>query len=83
MAELLQNPKMIVKVQEEIRQVIGLNGIVQDLDIVKLPYLQAVVKESLRLHPPAPFLIPRKSDTDDVRIFEFLIPNNTQVSTHS
>lgn len=70
MAELLRNPKMIVKVQEEIRQVIGLNGIVQDLDIVKLPYLQAVVKESLRLHPPAPFLIPRKSDTDDVRIFE-------------
>lgn len=41
MAELLRNPKMIVKVQEEIRQVIGLNGIVQDLDIVKLPYLQA------------------------------------------
>ncbi|XP_010413500.1 PREDICTED: cytochrome P450 76C3 [Camelina sativa] len=79
MAELLQNPKMMVKAQEEIRQVIGLNSTVQELDIVKLPYLQAVVKESLRLHPPAPFLIPRKSESDDVRIFEFLIPKNTQV----
>ncbi|AEE80142.1 cytochrome P450 monooxygenase-like protein [Arabidopsis thaliana] len=79
MAELLRNPKMIVKVQEEIRQVIGLKGTVQDLDIVKLPYLQAVVKESLRLHPPAPFLVPRKSESDDVQIFEFLIPKNTQV----
>lgn len=79
MAELLQNPKMMVKAQEEIRRVIGKNDTVQESDIFKLPYLQAVVKETLRLHPPAPFLIPRKSESVHVRIFEFIIPKNAQV----
>ncbi|CAH2063298.1 unnamed protein product [Thlaspi arvense] len=78
MAELLRNPKMIVKAQEEIGQVIGENDTVHESDIIKLPYLNAVVKETLRLHPPAPFLIPRKSESEDVRIFEFLIPKSTQ-----
>lgn len=81
MAELLRNPKMMVKAQEEIRQVIRRNDAVRELDIFKLPYLQAVVKETLRLHPPPPFLIPRTSESDDVRIFEFIIPKNTQVSS--
>lgn len=81
MAELLRNPKMMVKAQEEIRQMIGGNDAVRELDIFKLPYLQAVVKETLRLHPPSPFLIPRTSESDDVRIFEFIIPKNTQVSS--
>ncbi|CAA7022996.1 unnamed protein product [Microthlaspi erraticum] len=79
MAELLRNPKMMVKAREEIRQVIRRNDTVQESDIFKLPYLQAVVKETLRLHPPVPFLIPRKSESDHVRIFEFLIPKNAQV----
>ncbi|CAF2113343.1 unnamed protein product, partial [Brassica napus] len=81
MAELLRNPKMMVKAQEEIRQVIRRNDAVRELDIFELPYLQAVVKETLRLHPPSPFLIPRTSESDDVRIFEFIIPKNTQVSS--
>ncbi|KAF3573798.1 hypothetical protein F2Q69_00062314 [Brassica cretica] len=81
MAELLRNPKMMVKAQEEIRQVIRRNDAVRELDIFELPYLQAVVKETLRLHPPSPFLIPRTSESDDVRIFEFIIPKNTRVSS--
>lgn len=81
MAELLRNPKMMLKAQEEIRQVIGQKKAVEESDTFKLPYLQAVVKETLRLHPSAPFLIPRKSESDDVRIFDFLIPKNTQVCT--
>ncbi|KAG2260825.1 hypothetical protein Bca52824_080119 [Brassica carinata] len=79
MAELLRNPELMVKAQEEIREVIGGNDAVKELDVFKLPYLQAVVKETLRLHPPSPFLIPRTSKSDDVRIFEFSIPKNTQV----
>ncbi|VVB06455.1 unnamed protein product [Arabis nemorensis] len=78
MAELLRNPKMKLKAQEEIRQVIGQKKAVEESDTFKLPYLQAVVKETLRLHPSAPFLIPRKSESD-VRIFDFLIPKYTQV----
>lgn len=77
MTELLRNPEKMVRAQSEIRQVIGENGVVQESDIPRLPYLLAIVKESLRLHPPAP-LIPRKSESD-VQIFGFLVPKNSQV----
>ncbi|ESQ39190.1 hypothetical protein EUTSA_v10001412mg [Eutrema salsugineum] len=77
MTELIRNPEKMVKAQSEIRQVIGENGAVQESDIPRLPYLQAIVKETLRLHPPAP-LIPRKSESD-VQIFGFLVPKHTQV----
>ncbi|XP_013635992.1 PREDICTED: cytochrome P450 76C4-like [Brassica oleracea var. oleracea] len=78
MAELLQNPKAMTKVQDEIDSVIGQNGVVQESDISQLPYLQAVVKETFRLHPPAPLLLPRKAETD-VEILGFLVPKDTQV----
>ncbi|CAH8325326.1 unnamed protein product [Eruca vesicaria subsp. sativa] len=77
MSELLRNPEKMVRAQSEIRQVIGENGKVQESDIPKLPYLLAIVKETLRLHPPAP-LIPRKSESD-VHLCGFLVPKNTQV----
>ncbi|XP_010508139.1 PREDICTED: cytochrome P450 76C3-like [Camelina sativa] len=77
MTELVRSPDKMVKAQSEIRQVIGENGVVKESDIPSLPYLQAIVKETLRLHPPAA-LIPRKSESD-VPILGFVIPENTQV----
>ncbi|XP_010544666.1 PREDICTED: cytochrome P450 76C4-like [Tarenaya hassleriana] len=78
MAELLRNPEKMERAQEEIRRMIGEHEIVQESDIAKLPYLQAVVKETFRLHPPAPLLIPRKAESD-VQILGFLVPKNAQV----
>ncbi|KAL1195065.1 Cytochrome P450 76C4 [Cardamine amara subsp. amara] len=78
MAELLRTPKTMTKAQDEINRVIGQNGAVQESDISELPYLQAVVKETFRLHPAAPLLLPRKAETD-VEILGFLVPKNTQV----
>ncbi|CAN8254946.1 unnamed protein product [Cochlearia groenlandica] len=78
MAELLRNPKKMTKIKDEINNVIGQNGVVEESDISNIPYLQAVVKETLRLHPPAPLLLPRKAETD-VEILGFKIPKNTQV----
>ena len=78
MAELLHHPETIEKAQIEIREVIGKGGIVQESDISKLPYLQSVVKETFRLHPAAPLLVPHKVETD-VELFGFTVPKNSQV----
>ncbi|KAK6918472.1 Cytochrome P450, partial [Dillenia turbinata] len=57
MAELLRHPKTLAKAQAELREVIGKGKMVRESDISKLSYLQAVVKESLRLHPIVPIVI--------------------------
>ncbi|KAL8090933.1 xanthotoxol synthase-like [Apium graveolens] len=59
MTALMRNPRVMKKAQEEIRRVIGKKGIVNEDDIQNLPYLRLVVKETLRLYPPGPLLIPR------------------------
>ncbi|KAH0777698.1 hypothetical protein KY290_009109 [Solanum tuberosum] len=61
MTILIKNPKAMKKVQEEIRNLIGNKEIVNEDDIQNMPYFKAVIKETLRLFPPAPLLIPRES----------------------
>ncbi|XP_023553650.1 geraniol 8-hydroxylase-like [Cucurbita pepo subsp. pepo] len=78
MAELLRNPKKLAKAQVEIRQVLGKNKPVEEADIPRLPYLQAVVKEALRLHPAVSLLLPRKA-IQEVEIAGFTIPKDAQV----
>ncbi|XP_028801273.1 geraniol 8-hydroxylase-like [Neltuma alba] len=78
MAELIHNPEKLVKTKQELQHVIGKNGKLEESRISELPYLNAVVKETLRLHPPVPFLIPRKSD-NDVQVGGFVVPKNSQI----
>ncbi|KAF8006823.1 hypothetical protein BT93_K0973 [Corymbia citriodora subsp. variegata] len=78
MTELLLNPESMVKVKSELSKVVGSNRKVQETDIDQLPYLQAVVKETFRLHPPIPFLVPRRATRDTV-FMGYDIPENTQV----
>nr|WRH08269.1 xanthotoxol synthase [Angelica dahurica] len=59
MTALMRNQRVMKKAQEEIRRVIGKKGNVDEDDIQNLPYLKAIVKETLRLYPPGPLLIPR------------------------
>ncbi|XP_058107405.1 geraniol 8-hydroxylase-like [Magnolia sinica] len=80
MAELLRNPDCMAKARLELMKTIGSGQQVEESDIARLPYLQAVVKETLRLHPPAP-LFNRKTITD-VEISGFAIPKNTWVTVN-
>lgn len=56
MAELIRSPRVMAKVQSEMRQIFdGKNTITED-DLVQLSYLKMVIKETLRLHCPLPLL---------------------------
>jgi cytochrome P450 len=79
MAELLKNEKVIMsKAKHELEQIIGKGNSVEESDISKLPYLQAIVKETFRLHPSVPFLIPRKANAN-VEICGYTIPKDAHV----
>jgi len=58
-SELARNPAIMKKVQEEVRRVVGHKSCVEEDDINEMHYLKCTVKETLRLHPPAPLLAPR------------------------
>ncbi|XP_076952414.1 cytochrome P450 76C1-like [Bidens hawaiensis] len=62
MAEILKHPDVKTKIQEEITEIIGMNNIVEEYHLPKLQYLDAVVKETFRIHPPLPLLIQRCPD---------------------
>nr|VDC77050.1 unnamed protein product [Brassica rapa] len=57
MAEILDNPNVLERLREEIDSAVGSSRLIQETDLPNLPYLQAVVKEGLRLHPPGPLLV--------------------------
>ncbi|KAL3818439.1 hypothetical protein ACJIZ3_004344 [Penstemon smallii] len=76
--ELLLSPNKMLRAKDELRTVIGGNKQIEESDISRLPYLQAVIKEVLRFHPAGPLLIPHKSEAD-VEINGYMIPKNTQI----
>ncbi|KAI3785614.1 hypothetical protein L1987_44738 [Smallanthus sonchifolius] len=65
MTPLMKNPKEMKKVQE-VRNVVGNMGKVDEDDLPKLTYMKAVVKEVMRLYPTAPLLIPRETSEDTI-----------------
>lgn len=60
-AELMKNPETMKKAQEEVRRVVGYKSRIPENDVRQMKYLQCVVKEALRLHPPVPLMVPRET----------------------
>ena len=63
-SELLRHPRVMKHIQEELEGVVGMKRMVEETDMKNLTYLDMVVKESLRLHPVAPLLVPHESMED-------------------
>lgn len=77
MAELVLHPEVQTKLRNEINEAVG-NKNVTDADMGRLTYLQAVVKETLRVHPPGPLLSWARLATSDVQLKNgMVIPANT------
>ena len=77
LAELINHPNIMNKARQEIDSVIGETRLIQESDIAKLPYLQATIKETMRLHPAVP-LLPRES-SKSCTINGYDIPENTRL----
>ncbi|KAM0018755.1 putative cytochrome P450 [Helianthus debilis subsp. tardiflorus] len=76
--ELLRNPHTMKKLQQEAHTVGQGREMITEDDLDNMPYLKAVLKEALRLHVPAPLLVPRES-TKDVKLLGYDIPSGSQV----
>ncbi|KAL9251511.1 Geraniol 8-hydroxylase-like protein [Drosera capensis] len=78
MAELLRHPDKLKIAKAELQDETGKKNQVQETDIPRLSYLNAVIKETLRLHPPVPFLVPRTVITD-VTLGTYTVPKGARV----
>lgn len=77
LAELIRNPEAAKRLKDEIRGTVGSKPMVKEEDLNEMNYLKAVIKESMRLHPPGPFLVPRES-IQDTTIQGYHIPRQTR-----
>ncbi|OVA20160.1 Cytochrome P450 [Macleaya cordata] len=82
MSEILKNPRVMVKVQNEVRRVFDGTRRVEEMEIHKLDYLKLVIKETLRLHPAAPLLLPREC-RERCEIDGYEIPTKTKVMVNA
>ncbi|KAL8127575.1 cytochrome P450 93A3-like [Apium graveolens] len=77
LAELINHPNIMKKARQEIDTVVGKNKLVEESDIANLPYLQAIVKETLRLHPTGPLIV--REASEDSTIANYHIPAKTRL----
>ncbi|ESQ32048.1 hypothetical protein EUTSA_v10004073mg [Eutrema salsugineum] len=78
MTHLIANPRVMKKVQAEVREVIKNKDNITEEDIERLQYLKMVIKESFRINPLVPLLIPREA-SKDVKIAGYDIPKKTWI----
>ncbi|KAF9608874.1 hypothetical protein IFM89_011912 [Coptis chinensis] len=78
---LLNNPHSLKKAQDEIDTNVGKDRLVEESDIDKLVYLQAIVKETLRLYPASP-LPAQHQAIEDCTVAGYHVPAGTRIITN-
>lgn len=78
MLALLNNRNVLKRAQEELDLKVGRDRLVEQSDIQNLIYIQAIVKETLRLYPPGPLLVPHEA-IEDCNVCGYHIPKGTRL----
>lgn len=78
MTLLLNNPTVLKNAQAEIQSHVGDERLINDKDLANLPYISCIIKETLRLYPAVPFLMPHESSQDTV-VGGFNVPRGTML----
>ncbi|GLJ22366.1 hypothetical protein SUGI_0421020 [Cryptomeria japonica] len=82
MSEIIRHPRVAKKMREEIDSVVGRERVVSERNIASMEYVQCVLKETLRLYPAAPFLLPHES-TQDCTVGGYFIPERTRLMNNA
>ncbi|KAE8664473.1 hypothetical protein F3Y22_tig00112762pilonHSYRG00057 [Hibiscus syriacus] len=82
MLHLVMNQEIQNKLYQEIVGVVGKNGDIKDEDVEKMPYLEAVVKETFRRHPPGHFLLSHAA-IKDTELGGYTIPAGAYVEFYT
>ncbi|KAM3343837.1 corytuberine synthase-like [Capsicum galapagoense] len=78
MAELIKNVEPMKKVQEELEIELSKSDYLKESQLLQMSYIQACVKETLRLHPPAPLLLPHRA-IESCQVMSYTIPKDAQI----
>lgn len=78
MAELIKNVESMKKVQDELEIELSGSDYPKESQLLQMSYVQACVKETLRLHPPAPLLLPHRA-IETCQVMSYTIPKDAQI----
>lgn len=78
LSNLLNNPKTILQAQAEIDTNVGQRRLIEESDMATLPYVNGILKETLRMYPVAPVLVPHES-SEECSIGGFHVPRGTML----
>lgn len=78
LAEMMNKPDVMIRAQEELDNIIGKNNAVEESHLGKLPFLHAITKEVLRLHPALPLMVPH-CPSEQCVVGNYTIPEGARV----
>ncbi|CAH8362878.1 unnamed protein product [Eruca vesicaria subsp. sativa] len=81
LAEIINSPKTLERLRRELDSMVGTTRLIQETDLPNLPYLQAVVKEGLRLHPPEPIF--ERFFQEGCKVGGFYVPEKTTLMVNA